>query len=338
MKENLDQVVKLLNKKYGQGTIAKFSDCPISKVERISSGSFSLDLELGGGFPKSAISEIYGDLSSGKTFIAKNIVKELQKNKKDSIAWIAIENDSFDVEWAKRIGVNTKNIYFAQPDSTEKSIDVVDGLVRSKELDLIIVDSIAAMAPMAEMEASASDWQMGLAARLNNKMVRKLQSALQPGDITKEETYNNCSIILINQVREKIGGYGNPLVVPGGRGIGFACSIRVHLRRGEIYTKKEDGQDKITGHEVKFKVTKNKTYIPYRTGTFDIDLINAKIDNVKSIITYGILYGFIKQGGKGYYLVEEEKIHGKDNLIEYYKQDPKKINELEKQIREIILK
>jgi len=330
----LDQALNDINKQY-PGSVMRLGKCAYTKKNRISTGSFALDMSIGGGWPEGSIVEIFGPLSSGKTFLALKAIAEAQKLERK--AALVILEGSPDLGWYKKIGVNIDDLIIAQPSSTEQAIDTVDKLVNSRELGIIVVDSIASMVPMVELETDAIDQQMGVAARLTNKMVRKVQSALQPKDLGNKESYNKCIVVLINQIRMKIGVmFGSPETTPGGKGVGFAADIRVRLSRKEWLQEKDDTKKKI-GQVVAFTVKKNKTYEPFRVGVFNIYFKNGSVGNYTSLIQYGIFYDFIKKGGSSY-AFDKKKFRGKRALIKYLTDNPKLTNQLKDNIRGILFK
>ena len=330
----LDQALNDINKQY-PGSVMRLGKCAYTKKSRVSTGSFALDMSIGGGWPEGSIVEIFGPLSSGKTFVALKAIVETQKL--GGKAALVILEGSPDLEWYKKIGVNIDDLIIAQPSSTEQAIDTVDKLVNSRELGIIVVDSIASMVPMVELETVAEDQQMGIAARLTNKMVRKVQSALQPKDLGDKESYNRCIVVFINQIRMKIGvRFGSPETTPGGKGVGFASDIRIRLSRKEWIQKKSDTKKKL-GQVVAFTVKKNKTYAPFKVGVFNIYFKTGSIGNYASLIQYGVFYDFIKQGGSSY-TFNKKKFKGKKALIKYLTDNPKLTSQLKNSIRGILFK
>lgn len=284
----LDNAMRALNKKFGEGSVAMGKGAFLC-INRHTSGIFALDFAIGGGIPEGKIIEIYGELSSFKTRIALSAVAEVQK-RGGKAAWIDAEN-SFDRVWATKCGVQVDDLILSVPESLEMAIDTIDTLVRTRELDLLVFDSIAAAPPAKEIETSADQHQMGIAAKQFNRMCRKLMHDLRPLNLQDETTYNKCAIILINQIREKIGVlWGDPETTPGGRGIGFFAHIRIRTRGSEWI---KDG-DEVMGRVVKFRVTKNKTAPPLTVGQFDA-YKDARIDNEKAIINESIKRGIVKR-------------------------------------------
>lgn len=330
----LEQAMNDINKQY-PGSIMRLGKCAYTKKNRVSTGSFALDIELGGGIPEGSIVELYGPLSSGKTFSALKMIAQVQKLGRKA-AILDLEN-SIDINWCKKIGINTDELIISQPSSAEQAIDTTDKLVRSRELGIIVVDSLASMVPMVELETNAEDQQMGVAARLTNKMVRKVQSALQPVDLGDKESYNKCIVVFINQIRMKIGGYGNPEVTPGGRGAGFAADIRIRLSRRDWIQEGTGVEKRMIGQVCAFKTVKNKTYEPFRVGVFNIYFKDGSVDNYASIIQYGIFYDFIKRGG-AIYTFNKKKYKGKGALIEYLTDNPKITIQLKNSIKDVLFK
>lgn len=330
----LDQALSDINKQY-PGSVMRLGKCAYTKKDRVSTGSFALDMGIGGGIPEGSIVEIFGPLSSGKSFVSLKMIAEMQKSGKKA-AILDLEN-SIDINWCKKIGINTDELIVSQPSSAEQAIDTIDKLVNSRELGIIVVDSIASMVPMVELETDAEDQQMGVAARLTNKMVRKVQSALQPKDLGNKESYNRCIVVFINQIRMKIGvRFGSPETTPGGKGVGFAADIRIRLSRKEWIQKKSDTKKKL-GQVVSFTVKKNKTYAPFKVGVFNIYFKTGSIGNYASLIQYGVFYDLIKLGGSSY-TFNKKKFKGKKALIKYLTDNPKLTNQLKSGIKGVLFK
>jgi len=331
----LDRAIGDINRQY-PGSVMRLGRCAYTTKNRVSTGSFALDMELGGGIPESSIVEIYGPLSSGKTFSALKMIAEVQKLGKKA-AILDLEN-SLDIEWCKKIGINTDELIISQPSSAEQAIDTIDKLVRSRELGIIVVDSLASMVPMIELETNAEDQQMGVAARLTNKMVRKVQSALQPKDLGNKESYNKCIVVFINQIRMKIGVmFGSPETTPGGKGAGFAADIRIRLNRKDWIQEGTGAEKQTIGQVCAFKTKKNRTYMPFRVGVFNIYFKDGSVDNYASIIQYGIFYDLIKRGG-AIYTFNKRKFKGKGTLIKYLTNNPKLAIQLKNSIKDIVFK
>jgi len=331
----LEKIINEINRQY-PGSVMRLGKCAYTKKKRVSTGSFALDMATGGGIPEGSIIEMFGPLSSGKTFSALKLVAEVQKIGRKA-AYIDLEN-AIDLEWCEKLGVNNKELIISQPSSAEQAIDTVDKLVRSRELGIIVIDSLASMTPLIEIESSAEDQQMGVAARLANKMVRKVQSALQPVDLGKGESYNRCIVVFINQIRMKIGVlYGNPETTPCGKGVGFCAAIRIRLSRKEWLQEGTGVNKKTVGQVVAFKTVKNKTYEPFRVGTFNIYFKDGSIDNYASIIQYGIFYEYIKRAG-AIYTFEKKKFKGKVALINHLKAHPKLVGKLKTDIKKALFR
>ncbi len=307
--KNINKTLDAINKKYGDGTVSLGDNINLN-VERIRTGITALDLVIGGGIPTSALIEFYGRESSGKSSTSLKIIASYQKQGK-VCAYIDMEH-SIDPVWFKMLGVDKDKLIFSQPDSLEKSVDIIDVLTRSGDVDLIIYDSLAAAVPLQEVEASAEDQQMALVARCYAKMVRKLLSALQPSDITNVETHNKTTIIFINQVREKVGVmYAHGYETPGGHALKHAYKIRVEFKAGDHIKDENTGDD--GGLEINFTTKKNKTFIPYKTGMFQL-YFDGHTDNEETIIIEAKKYGIIEQGGP-MYSYKEYKEKGKEAFI-----------------------
>ena len=332
---NLDNTTDLLNKRYGKRAIVKASDLKAESIDRISTGSLSLDIELGGGLPCGRIVEIFGREGSGKTTIALKTVVEAQKRGKKCV-WIDQEG-AIDLNWAKTLGVDLDKLLLASPDNGEKGVDILEAYVRTGEVGVIVLDSIEALVPAADIETSAEDKErLGDRAKLCNRMARKLQAALNV-KVGEGELLNDCIVILINQIREKIGVmYGSPETTPGGLGIKFYSSVRINLRAGEWL---EDSASNKVGHEIKFKIKKNRTAPPMRTGAFTIYFDGERkgqIDRALEILNYSVLKGLIKLKGRTYNLYGK-KVVGKGALLKYISEDDKIRAKLEKDINKVYL-
>ena len=317
----LDTAILQLEKKYGSGTIMRLGDNNALNVEAISTGSITLDCATGiGGFPRGRIIEVYGPESSGKTTLALHVVAEAQKLGGEA-AFVDAEH-ALDPVYAKNLGVDVDSLLVSQPDNGEQALEIVEALARSGALDVIIVDSVAALVPRAEIDGDMGDSHVGLQARLMSQTLRKLA-----GVISK----SNTIIIFINQLREKVGVvYGNPEVTTGGRALKFYASIRVDVRR--IEQLKGTGGEFI-GSRTRAKIVKNKVAPPFKTAEFDI-MYGEGISKVGEIVDLGVNYGIIKKSGAWFSYGETRLGQGRDNVKNLFKNDKALSDEIEKQIRE----
>ena len=317
----LDTAILQLEKKYGSGTIMRLGDNNALNVEAISTGSITLDCATGiGGFPRGRIIEVYGPESSGKTTLALHVVAEAQKLGGEA-AFVDAEH-ALDPVYAKNLGVDVDSLLVSQPDNGEQALEIVEALARSGALDVIIVDSVAALVPRSEIDGDMGDSHVGLQARLMSQALRKLA-----GVISK----SNTIIIFINQLREKVGVvYGNPEVTTGGRALKFYASIRVDVRR--IEQLKGSGGEFI-GSRTRAKIVKNKVAPPFKTAEFDI-MYGEGISKVGEIVDLGVNYGIIKKSGAWFSYGETRLGQGRDNVKNLFKNDKALSDEIEKQIRE----
>lgn len=313
----LDAVIDDIRKKFGEGSIMQMDPRQKSKIGRIPTGSISLDIALGGGVPRSRITEIYGPESSGKTTLTLHVIAEAQK-KGGLCAFVDAEH-ALDPEYAKRIGVKMKDLLISQPDSGEQALDIVESLVRSGSLDLIVIDSVAALTPRAEIEGEMGDQQMGLQARLMSKALRKLTAIAQKSD---------TAIIFINQTRMKIGVmFGNPETTTGGNALKFYSSVRVEVRQS---AKIKSGEE-IIGNRVKSKVVKNKTAPPFRTAEFDI-FYNEGISYLSDLVNAGAKYEIIQRAGAWFSYGDQKLGQGLEGAKSFLQDNPKVAKEIEKEI------
>ncbi|MCO4291856.1 recombinase RecA [Solitalea sp. MAHUQ-68] len=311
-----------LEKSYGKGTIMKLGDTAIEPIEAISTGSLGLDIALGiGGLPKGRIIEIYGPESSGKTTLAIHAIAEAQK--KGGIAAIIDAEHAFDKFYAKKLGVDVDNLLISQPDNGEQALEIADNLIRSGAIDIIVIDSVAALVPKGEIEGEMGESKMGLQARLMSQALRKLT-----GTINK----TGCCCIFINQLREKIGVmFGNPETTTGGNALKFYASIRLDIRRtGQI----KDGEE-VSGNRVKVKIVKNKVAPPFRLAEFDI-MYGEGISKAGEIIDLGVEYEIIKKSGSWFSYGDSKLGQGRDAVKQLILDNPELMEELETKIRAVV--
>ncbi len=311
-----------LDKTYGKGTVMKLGDEAVEKVDVIPSGSLTLDLALGiGGYPKGRVVEIYGPESSGKTTLAIHAIAECQK--KGGICAIVDAEHAFDKFYAENLGVDTENLLISQPDNGEQALEIADNLIRSGAIDLIVIDSVAALTPRAEIEGEMSDSSVGLQARLMSKALRKLT-----GTISK----TGCCCIFINQLREKIGVmFGNPETTTGGNDLKFYSSVRLDIRRS---TQIKDG-DTVNGNRTKVKVVKNKVAPPFRRAEFDI-MYGEGISKTGEIIDLGVDHGIVKKSGSWFSYGDTKLGQGRDAVKNLLEDNPELMDELENKIKEAV--
>jgi recombination protein RecA len=316
----LADALKTIEKAYGKGAVMKLGDRPNVSVDVIPSGSMLLDQALGvGGYPKGRIIEIYGPESSGKTTLALHAIAEAQK-KGGRAAFVDAEH-AIDPEYAAKLGVNTDELILSQPDSGEQALEIVEMLAQSGAIDIIIVDSVAALVPQAELDGVMSDNQVGLQARLMSKAMRKLAGILNK---------TGCVVIFINQLREKVGVmYGNPETTTGGRALKFYATIRIDIRRAEAI---KSGSDMI-GNTVKVKVVKNKVASPFKNCTIEI-IYGKGISQTGELLDLGVEMGFISKSGNWYEVAGEKIGNGREAAKMYLEQHEEARTDLEGHIRE----
>ncbi|MDO4729987.1 MAG: recombinase RecA [Candidatus Saccharibacteria bacterium] len=318
-KQALSLALSQITKQFGDGSIMKLGEKSKIDVELFSSGSLSLDLALGGGYPKGRIIEIYGPESSGKTTLALHAISEIQKQGGQA-AFIDAEH-ALDPAYARRIGVDTGNLLISQPDNGEQALEICETLVRSGAVDLIVVDSVAALVPQAEIDGDMGDAQMGLQARLMSQAMRKLT-----GIISKTK----ATVIFINQIRMKIGVmFGNPETTTGGNALKFYASVRMDIRRiGQI----KNGED-ISGNRTKIKIVKNKIAAPFRTAEFDI-MYNEGISKVGDVLDLAVKYGVMDKAGAFLKYNGETLGQGREAVKKLFKEKPELMEEIDAKVRE----
>lgn len=318
--QSLQDALKQIEKQFGKGAIMRFGDDNIQKVEAISTGCLTLDIALGiGGIPKGRIIEIYGPESSGKTTVALHCVAEVQKAG-GTAAFVDAEH-ALDPVYAQKLGVQLENLYISQPDNGEQALDIVETLVRSAAIDLIVVDSVAALTPQAEIDGDMGDSHVGLQARLMSQALRKL---------TAVTSKSKCTIIFINQLREKVGVmYGNPETTTGGKALKFYASVRIDIRKADAL---KDGSD-VIGNHVKAKIVKNKVAPPFKVAEFDI-MYGSGISNTGCVLDLAVEKGIIQKGGSWFSYQEEKIGQGRDRVLEYFKANPEFFDEVYRQVRE----
>lgn len=317
----LNNAVAAIEKNYGKGSIMKLGDSSANiDIEAIPTGSISLDVALGvGGVPRGRIIEIYGPESSGKTTVALHMIAEAQK--RNGIAGFIDAEHALDPQYAKKIGVDIDNLYISQPDNGEQALEIAETMIRSGALDIVIVDSVAALVPKAEIEGDMDDQQVGLHARLMSKAMRKLTGVINR---------SNCAVVFINQLREKVGiMFGNPEVTTGGRALKFYASVRMDVRRVEAI--KQGGE--IIGNHTKVKVVKNKVAPPFKEAEFDI-MFGQGISREGDLIDLAVKVDAVQKSG-AWYAYKGEKIgQGRENAKTFLREHPEIMAEVEVQVRE----
>ena len=317
----LNLAMEQITKQFGDGSIMKLGDAKKVDVELLPSGSLSLDLALGGGYPKGRIIEIYGPESSGKTTLTLHAIAEIQKQG-GTAAFIDAEH-ALDPSYARKLGVDTENLLIAQPDNGEQALEITETLVRSNAVDLIVVDSVAALTPQAEIDGDMGDSHMGLQARLMSQALRKLT-----GIINKSK----ATVIFINQIRMKIGVmFGNPETTTGGNALKFYASVRMDIRRtGQIKV-----GDDIIGNRTKVKIVKNKIAPPFRLAEFDI-MYNEGISKTGDILDLAAQYGVVEKSGAFYKYGGETIGQGRDKTKTFLKDNPEIMSEIDSKVREAV--
>ncbi|MCE2711423.1 MAG: recombinase RecA [Cryomorphaceae bacterium] len=318
----LQLTMEKLDKTYGKGAVMKLGDSPVEKVEVIPTGSITLDMALGiNGYPKGRVIEIYGPESSGKTTLAIHAIAEVQKQ--GGIAAFIDAEHAFDQFYAKKLGVDIDNLLISQPDNGEQALEIADNLIRSGAIDLIVVDSVAALTPKAEIEGEMGDSQMGLQARLMSKALRKLTASINKA---------GCCCIFINQLRDKIGVmFGNPETTTGGNALKFYSSIRIDIRRAAQIKEGEE----VTGNRVKVKIVKNKVAPPFRKAEFDI-MYGEGISKIGEVIDLGVELNILKKSGSWFSYGETRLGQGRDSVKSLLQDNPELMEELESRIKEAL--
>ena len=319
----IDLAIKQIDKAFGKGALIRLGDKPVEKIDSISTGSLGLDIALGiGGIPKGRIIEIYGPESSGKTTLALQIVAECQKNG-GICAFIDAEH-ALDVTYAKNLGVDIENLLVSQPDFGEQALEILETLTRSGGIDLVIIDSVAALTPKSEIEGDMGDQHVGLQARLMSQALRKVTGVIHK---------MNTTVIFINQIRMKIGvmGYGSPETTTGGNALKFYASVRVDVRR--VATLKQGDQN--IGNRVKVKVVKNKVAPPFRGAEFDI-MFGEGISKEGELIDYGVKLDIVDKSGAWLSYGDKKLGQGKENAKIFLKENPEIAQEIEEKIKSSI--
>ena len=310
-----------IEKNYGKGTVMKLSDEKVMDVPAISTGSLGLDIALGiGGIPKGRVIEIYGPESSGKTTLSMHCIAEAQKA--GGLAAFIDAEHAFDKSYAERLGIDTENLLISQPDNGEQALEITEQLIRSGAIDIVVVDSVAALTPKAELEGEMGDSKMGLQARLMSQAMRKLTGAINK---------SGCSCIFINQLREKIGVmFGNPETTTGGNALKFYASVRLDIRRiGQI----KDGPDNIIGNRVKVKVVKNKMAPPFRVIEFDL-MYGEGISKVGEVLDLAVEMEIVKKAGSWFSYDGNKLGQGRDTVKGLLKDNPELMEDVESKIKE----
>ncbi len=318
-KKALESALSQIEKAYGKGSVMKLGDKEIMKVEAISTGSLGLDMALGvGGVPKGRVIEIFGPESSGKTTLTLHIVAEAQKAG-GTCAFVDAEH-ALDSVYAEKLGVNVKDLIISQPDTGEQALEITDTLVRSGAVDVVVIDSVAALVPKAEIDGEMGDAQMGAQARLMSQALRKLT-----GSISK----TNCTVIFINQIRQKIGVmFGNPETTTGGNALKFYASVRLDIRRTGAIKDKEA----VVGNQTRVKVVKNKVAPPFRQAEFEI-IYGEGISRIGEIIDMGVNANIIEKSGSWFTYGKDRIGQGKENAKQFLKENPKVAEEIEAKVR-----
>ena len=312
-----------MDKTYGKGTVMKMSDQSVVDVDAISSGSLGLDLALGvGGYPRGRVIEIYGPESSGKTTLTLHAIAEAQKA--GGIAAFIDAEHAFDRFYAEKLGVDLENLIISQPDNGEQALEITDNLIRSGAIDIVVIDSVAALTPKSEIEGEMGDSKMGLHARLMSQALRKLTASISK---------TRCTVIFINQLREKIGVmFGNPETTTGGNALKFYASVRLDIRRS---TQIKDSNSEVQGNKTRVKVVKNKVAPPFKTAEFDI-MYGEGVSKIGEIIDIGVDYEIVKKSGSWFSYEDTKLGQGRDAVKILLKDNPDLMDELETKIKDAI--
>lgn len=320
----LQLTIDRLEKSYGKGAVMKLGDDAVEKLDVISSGSLGLDIALGiGGYPRGRVVEIYGPESSGKTTLAIHAIAEVQKM--GGIAAIVDAEHAFDRTYAENLGVDTENLFISQPDNGEQALEIAENLIRSGAIDLLVIDSVAALTPRAEIEGEMGDSQVGLQARLMSKALRKLTGAISK---------TGCCCIFINQLREKIGVmFGNPETTTGGNALKFYASVRIDIRRA---TQIKDGET-VTGNRTRVKIVKNKVAPPFAKAEFDI-MYGLGISKSGEVLDMAVEMNIVKKSGSWFSYGETKLGQGRDAVKQLIEDNPELMDELEVKIKDNLKK
>jgi len=312
-----------LDKTYGKGTVMKMGDAPVEDMEVIPTGSLGLDVALGvGGYPRGRVIEIYGPESSGKTTLTLHAIAEAQKN--GGIAAFIDAEHAFDRYYAENLGIDIENLIISQPDNGEQALEITDNLIRSGAIDIIVIDSVAALTPKSEIEGEMGDSKMGLHARLMSQALRKLTASISK---------TKCTVIFINQLREKIGVmFGNPETTTGGNALKFYCSVRLDIRRS---TQIKNANGEVLGNKTRVKVVKNKVAPPFKLVEFDI-VYGKGISKVGEIIDIGVNFEIIKKSGSWFSYDDTKLGQGREAVKELLLDNPELMEELEQKIKTAI--
>ncbi len=312
----LSLVLNQIEKSFGKGAIMRLGDASRMRVETISTGAMTLDIALGGGLPKGRVIEIYGPESSGKTTLALHAIAEIQRS--GGVAAFVDAEHALDPTYSAALGVDINNLLVSQPDSGEAALEIVDQLVRSAAVDIVVIDSVAALVPRAEIEGNMGDSHMGLQARLMSQALRKIT-----GSISK----SGCTVIFINQLRQKIGVvYGSPETTTGGTALKFYASVRLDIRRIQTLKRANDGE---YGNRVKVKVAKNKVAPPFRIAEFDI-IFGKGISTVGCLVDLADETGIITRRGAWYSYDGDNIAQGRDNTVKYMEENPAMVEKIQK--------